>query len=257
MLRVRTLTARAVAGLGSAFFAVVFFGLIDLATVLRQDPDWHESYLLEAGWGVQFTLLVAVPLGALAVRPGRGLWVAQLVAVSVAMAGATLWSGYAWQVVPATAVVVLAAAVGQLAGHRPRAPQLDRALRWLAVLGAFGGGAFATRVLAEYPAADPDVTWGLDHHPMQAALGLAVPLVAAVAAAGVGGRAPGWRVPVWTLALAAAWVGAWSVVYPQVPGSAGTALGACAVAWGLAFAGVAEWRVRRTLPAAERAEAGH
>ncbi len=253
----RNVLARVVAGLGSVFFAVVFFGLVDLQTVLRHDPGWRESYLLETGWGVLFTLLVAVPLGALAARPHRGILLAQLVAVSVAIAAATLWSGYAPLLVPATVVVVLAAAVGQLAGHRPRGLPLDRALRWLAVLGAFGGGAFATRVLAEYPAAQPDVTWGLDHHPMQAALGLGVATVAAVAAAGVGGRAAGWRVPVWTLGAGAAWAGGWSVAYPDVPGSAGTVLGAGAFAWGLAFAGVAEWRVRRTVPAAQRVPTGH
>jgi hypothetical protein len=257
MLGVRIVTARFVAGVGSFFFAVLFFGLIDLSTVLLQDPDWRESYLLEAGWGALFTLLVAVPLGVLTARPGRGILLAQLVAVSVAIAAATLWAGYAPQLAPATGVVVLAAVIGQLAGHRFRGPQLDRALRWLTVLGAFGGGAFATRVLAEYPALEPDTTWGLDHHPMQAAVGLAVATVGAVAAAGVGGRTPGWRVPVWTVALAAVWIGGWSIVYPDLPGSAGTALGAGAVAWGAAFAGTAEWRVRRTLPAAERAATGH
>ena len=221
---------------------MLFFGLIDLQTVLLNDPDWRESYLLETGWGVLFTLLVAVPLGALAARPHRGILLAQLVAVSVAIAAATLWSGYAPLLAPATSVVVLAAVVGQLAGQRPRALPLDRALRWLAVLGAFGGGAFATRVLGEYPAVDPDLTWGLDHHPMQAALGLAVATVGAVAAAGVGGRAAGWRVPVWTLALATTWVGAWSVVHPDVPASAGTVLGAGAVAGWRRGVAAGRWR---------------
>lgn len=242
----RIVLARVVAGLGSVFFGALFFGLIDLTTVLINDPDWRESYLLETGWGVLFTLLVAVPFGALTVRPHHGVLLAQLVAVSVAIAAATLWSGYALLLVPATVVVVLAAAVGQLAGHRPRGLPLDRALRWMAVLGAFGGGAFASRVLAEYPAPQPDVTWGLDHHPMQAALGLAVATVGAVAAAGVGGLAAGWRVPVWTLAVGVCWVGGWSMVYPDLSGSMGSSLGLAAVAWAVAFAGVAEWRARRT-----------
>lgn len=242
----RIVLARVVAGLGSVFFGVLFFGLIDLATVLINDPGWRESYLLETGWGVLFTLLVAVPLGALAARPHLGILLAQLVAVSVAMAAATVWSGYAPQLAPATGVVVVAAAVGQLAGHRLRGLPLDRALRWLAVLGAFGGGAFASGVLAEYPAADPDLTWGLDHHPMQAALGLAVATVGAVAAAGVGGRVAGWRIPVWTLSVTVGCVGGWSVVYPELPGSAGRGLGLAAVVWAVAFAGLAEWRCRRT-----------
>jgi hypothetical protein len=254
---VRIIIARVVAGLGSVFFGVLFFGIIDLQTVLLNDPDWRESYLLETGWGVLFTLLVAVPFGALVARPHHGILLAQLVAVSVAIAAATLWSGYALLLVPATVVVVLAAAVGQLAGHRPRGLPLDRALRWMAVLGAFGGGAFAARVLAEYPAPHPDLTWGLDHHPMQAALGLAVATVGAVGAAGVGGRAAGWRVPVWTLAVGVGWVGGWSMVYPDLPGSMGSGLGLAALVWAAAFGGVAEWRARRTTVPADAAGIGH
>ena len=247
---VRITIARVVAALGSVLFAGVLFGLIDLATVLVNDPDWTGSYLLEAGWGALLSLLVAVPLAGLALRPRRGILVAQLVAVAVAMAVAAVWAGSTRQVVPATVVVVLAALVGQLAGHRLHPLPLDRALRWLAVLGAVGGGTFAARVLDGYPTPEPDITMGLDHHPMQAALGLAVATVGAVAAAGVGGRAAGWRLPVWTLAVAVGWVGAWSTVYPDVPGSAGGTLGAVAVAWAVAFAAVAEWRVRRTATAA-------
>jgi hypothetical protein len=243
---VRFLLARLLAALGAVFFALPFFGVVDLLVVLVNDPDWRTSYLLEAGWGVLFTVLVAAPFAGLAFRPERGLLVAQLVAVSVALAAATLWSAYAPALVPAVLVVVLATGVGQLAGIRPRAVPLDRWLRWIVVLGAVGGGAFATRVVGEYPAAEPDITWGIDHHPVQAAVGLALVAVAAVAAAGVGGRVAGWRVPVWTVALGAGWLGAWSIGYPDVPGSAGRDLGTAALAWAVLFAVTAEVRVRCT-----------
>jgi hypothetical protein len=243
---VRLRLARLLAGLGAVFFAVPFFGVVDLLVVLVNDPDWRASYLLEAGWGVLFTFLVAVPCAFLAVRPDRGLWVAQLVAVSVSLAVATLWTAYAPVLVPAVLVVALAAGVGQLAGVGPRPLPLDRWLRWIVVLGAVGAGAFATRVIGEYPAVDPDLTWGIDHHPVQAAAGLALVAVGAVAAAGVGGRVAGWRVPVWTVSVAAGWLGAWSAVHPGVPGSAGAGLGVTAVAWAVLFAATAEVRVRRT-----------
>ena len=240
--------ARIVAGVSALFWAVPFFGLVDLLVVLVNDPDWRESYLLETGWGVLFTLLVAAPLVAFTVRPavGGGIVVAQLLAVAVAMAAAALWTGYWAQLVPAAMVAGDAVLVGALAGVRYGAPPVDRALRLLVVAGAVLGGAFSAGLVDSYPSPRPDITLGLDHLPMQVSLGLTMITVGAVAAGAVGGRAAGWRVPVWTLAVAIGWVGGWSVVYPDVEGSMGRGLGAAAVAWAVAFAGVAEWRARRT-----------
>jgi hypothetical protein len=126
---------------------------------------------------------------------------------------------------------------------------VDRFLRVLVVAGAVVGGAYAAGLVDAHPMYRPDITNGLDHLPMQVTLGLVMITVGAVAAGAVGGRARGWRVPVWTLAPAVGWVGGWSVVYPDVPGSMDTGLGLAAVVWAGLFAGVAEWRTRRTTPA--------
>jgi hypothetical protein len=240
--------ARTVAGVSALFWAVPFFGLVDLLVVLVNDPDWRASYLLETGWGVLFAVLVAAPLAAFAVRPGlgAGVVVAQLLAVAVAVAAAALWTGYPVQLVPAALLAGDAVLVGALAGVRPVAPPVDRVLRLLVVAGAVIGGAFSAALVDHHPSARPDITLGLDHLPMQVSLGLAMITVGAVAAAAVGGRSRGWRLPVWTLAPGVAWLGGWSVVYPDLEGSMGRGLGAAAVAWAVVFLVTAEVRVRRT-----------
>lgn len=251
---------RIVAGVVALFWLVPFFGLIDLLVVVENDPEWHESYLLEAGWGALFTFLVAGPQVALAARRSvaPGVVVAELLAVAVAITGAVLWSGSMPLLVAAVLVAANALLLGAMSEVRRAFPPLDRALRILVVVGAALGGAFASGVLADHPMADPDITNGLDHLPMQAALGLAMATVGAVAAAAVGGRVPGWRVPVWTLVLAVGWVAGWSIVYPDLAGSMGSGLGTAAVVWAGLFAGVAEWRARRRTPAASgQAASGH
>jgi hypothetical protein len=72
-----------------------------------------------------------------------------------------------------------------------------------------------------------DITAGLDHWPMQAALALAIFAVAALAAC----RLSGWRVSAWTAAAAAAWMGAFSVAYPQAAGGLGATGGWAAIGW--------------------------
>jgi hypothetical protein len=245
---VHVTAARIVAAVTALFWALPMFGLIDLLVVVVNDPDWHASYLLETGWGVLFAVLVAAPLLVYVVRPalGAGVVVVQLLAISVAIAAAALWTGYLPQLVPALLVAGNGAALAVLARVRWAAPPIDAVLRILVVAGAVLGGAFAAASVDNHPMPDPDITMGLDHLPMQAALGLAVITVGAVAAGAVGGRAAGWRVPVWTLTLAVGWTGCWSVVYPDVPGSMDRGLGVAAVGWAVLFASAAEWRVRRT-----------
>lgn len=244
--------ARVVAGMTAALWAVGFFGIIDLLVVVAEDRDTTPFFMLEVGWGALVTFLIAVPLVALAVQPTQGVHLAQLLAVAVAVAAAAVWSGYLPQLVPAGLVAGNAVAIAALTGARFVGPPLDPWLRWLVVAGAVGGGAFAAMAVDNHPMTVPDITLGLDHLPMQAAIGLAVITVGMVATAGVGGRVPGWRVPVWTLAVTVGWVGYWSTVYPDLQGSLGWGLGWSAVAWSVAFVAVAESQARRTAPA-ERA----
>ena len=43
--------ARGLSAALAFFWAVLFFGIIDLTVVFDQLPDFYESYLLETGWG--------------------------------------------------------------------------------------------------------------------------------------------------------------------------------------------------------------
>ena len=67
-------------------------------------------------------------------------------------------------------------------------------------------------------------------------LALAVVLLALLVAS----RPPGWRVPLWSAALASAAFGVVSLLNPSAPGSVGTAWGVAAVIWSLALLVTAE-----------------
>jgi hypothetical protein len=61
--------ARAFAAVSALWWSVLFFGIIDLTVPFDQDPRFLDNFLLETGWGLLYTFLVAAPLLALALRP--------------------------------------------------------------------------------------------------------------------------------------------------------------------------------------------
>ena len=63
----------------AAFWAILFFGVIDLAVPVGKTPGFFDAYLLETGWGVLFTFLVAAPFLSLVVRPAMAMPVVQVV----------------------------------------------------------------------------------------------------------------------------------------------------------------------------------
>ena len=73
------------AALAAVVWGFFFFGLIDLAVVIVQDEQFYEMYLLDTGWGLLYTVLVAVPLVAFALRPRSPLLLNQLMAVAAAV----------------------------------------------------------------------------------------------------------------------------------------------------------------------------
>jgi hypothetical protein len=73
----------------------------------------------------------------------------------------------------------------------------------------------------------PDITNGVSHYPMQASLALAVVGVVALAAFTLG------RLPAFTAAFSAVWLGVESVVYPDLRASLGQTGGALTVGWGV------------------------
>lgn len=89
------------------------------------------------------------------------------------------------------------------------------------------------------PASDPHVEEL--HWATMAGWALSLILVGLVAAA----RTAGWRIVAWSVAASAAVVGLASIVFPDHPGSVGTAWGVLTMVGAALFAAVAEWEARR------------
>lgn len=239
--------ARAVAVVGAFGWGVVFFGVTDLLVPVLSDRDFYDSYLLETGWGLLFAVFVAAPLIALAARPHRTGPTAQLVAASVAVAVPAALTPAPAQLLPAVGLLATAGLQRRLAKrtiggdraiggdvHALRTrPGVLRSWALVTMAGIAAVPYAATMISAgragQYPV---DVTWGLDHWPMQAALAICFPAGATVAAL----RLPGWHVAAWTTVASAIWLGAMSFAYPQQAGSLGHAWGAACVAWGVILA---------------------
>ena len=241
--RPRRTAARTTAILAAVFWGFLWFGLIDLLVVVEQDAQFDEHYLLESGWGLLYLVLVTVPLVVLARRPGDPVALTQLAGVAVAVligaawgsARPQLWTGLGLAV---TAGLLAALGKGRLTPwSRPDLPLCMLALVGLPAAIEYGAP------LTDNTTDLGDITNGVSHDPMQASLGLA--LVGLVALAAVTRS----RLPSWTVAFSAIWLGVESIVYPDHRASLGTTGGAAAVVWGvLVVLGVeaARGRVRRT-----------
>lgn len=115
----------------------------------------------------------------------------------------------------------------------------DSALSVLALLGLPVAVAYGTPLIRNTNDVE-DITNGVSHYPMQASLALAV--VGLVALAAITRS----RLPAWTAAISALWLGVESVVYPDLRASLGTTGGALTAGWaGLVIAAVEVAR-RRT-----------
>lgn len=84
-----------------------------------------------------------------------------------------------------------------------------------------------------------DITNGVSHWPMQASLALAVVGLVAVTAVTRG------RLPAWTAALSALWLGVESVVYPDLQASLGAGDGILSAAWAVLVLAAVEVARRR------------
>ena len=247
-----TVAARAVAAGSALFWAVLFFGLIDLAVPIDRTPGFYEAYLLETGWGVLYTFLVGGAFVALVARPRMVLPVVQVVLVAVCLGVTALAAGSWVQLVPAVVLGANGYAVRASPGgptalpagwYRPR---LDLPVGVAAVVLVAPAVWFAADMVQGYREGRPpldDDTWGIDHWPTQAALALALAVLAVAVAAGVSARWSGTAVTAACVAVAAAWFGYWSAIYPDHAGSAGAAPGIALITWAGAFAGLVGWRL--------------
>ena len=249
-LRTRTpvlsAVTRILAVLAAAFWGVFFFGLIDLLVVPLQDEQFHEFYLLETGWGLLFTALVAAPLVAFAVSPRSYVFVLQLLAVAAAVLLGALVVPAPRQLVPGLVLAVTAALAWFGTGYRLqplRALGSRRPGTWLVALVALAmvaASAYAWHALSLARSAEPDeITRGLMHLPMQASFALALAASAAVSVLAASGSAYGWRASTLPPAAAAIWFGVVSIGYPDVVCSLGRAGGITCILWGAAFVAAA------------------
>lgn len=224
---IRHVAARVVASVSAVFWGFLWFGLIDLLVVVEQDAQFDEDYMFESGWGLLYLVLVAVPLVVLAMRPGEPVAIAQLVVVTLAVVVGALWRGSWPQLWNGLALGLTAGLLTWLGQGRPmqwRRP--DSVLSVLALIGllaAVGYGAPLIRNTTE----TEDITNGVSHWPMQASLALAIVGLVSLAAV------TGGRLPAWTAALSALWLGVESVFYPDLRASLGARGGILTVVWAL------------------------
>ena len=242
------------ASLFAVFWGYLFYGLIDLLVPLG-DPTFHQSLLLETGWGLVFVVLVAAPLVAAVVRPGAvlsvGLQQLFLVGGAVAVAAVIAASPRHLLITIGLLATVLVIARGHVRSL------LNPSHRWswpagaLVVAAAIPWFTYAQTATSAYRDERPpvDVTWVFDHWPIQAALPIALVLVAALAAS----FTPGWIVPTWCTGVCAAWIAVVSWFEPALPASLGRAWALTAFAWATAFIATmhitAHSRTRRTTTA--------
>lgn len=236
----RRLTLRLLAGLFAASWLVFpGFGLADLA--VTWDPDWPQ--VLEAGWGLFASAVVAAAFALVAVRPQAAR--AGVVQLAVAAAALAVSALAAWEAPLAFFAVGLAlqtAAVALLL-RRDRAPvRLGRRVvsTPLLALGAAGLVPWLVYALRMWEAnrderPDADRTMAVDHYSVQGALALAFAALPVVAAA-----RPDVRpfVPV-CAGLAAAYLGLVSLAWSDAAGGLSPVWSAAALAWGLGLLAVA------------------
>lgn len=218
------------------FWGWLFYGVQD-TLAFSMGPDYHDSVLLSAGWGLLFLVLVAGPLATAALRPGLGPTVAVVVlAEAAAVALGALLSASPQHVLVAAGLALTALApasprstVAALSALRPG----DLAPAALALAGAVPWVAYALTCAATARGGRTisDDTWGLDHWPVQAATPLALVLVAALAASTL----PGRRVAAWSAGATSALLGAFFWAYPEVVGSTARPWAVAAVLWGVAL----------------------
>jgi hypothetical protein len=237
------------------FWGGLFYGLIDLLVVIDQTPGFYDSYLLETGWGLLFTFMVAVPCIALAVRPGLVLPLIHIAVIGAAVA-VTAVASSAWaQLAPAIVLLVSAAFMADLSrGYvRPPAgwrwPRFDPLIALAVLVMTPAAVAYAVDMVVGYytqRAPTDDITMGLDHWPMQAALPLSVVLVGAAVAAGVRNGWTGTAVSAGGITVTVAWLGAVSVIYPDHAASLGATWGTAAIIWAVTFTAIVIQRLARS-----------
>ncbi len=245
----RVIALRSLAGLFALSWLVLpGFGLIDLS--VTWDSDWPQ--VLEAGWGLFFTVLVGVAFWLVAIRPRVSTpAVAQLFVAAGALTVSAVLAREP-RLLALSVAVALETAIVMRVPQRVRldrselASQVSKPLLLIASLGAVPWVVYAFRMcsLNRQERGDSDVTLGIDHYSVQGAVGLAIAALAVITAVWPGGR----RFVGCCTGVVSAYLGLVSFAWPDAAGGFGRAWSAAAIVWGIAFVALA---------LASPAEAGH
>lgn len=236
----RGIALRVLAGLFALSWLVLpGFGVIDLSVTWNR--EWPQ--VLEAGWGLFFTVLVGAAFGLVAVRPRLStpavvqLFVAAgVLAVSAIVAREPRLLAFSFAIALETAIVMWVPQRERLdAGGRR--PHVSRPLLLLASLGVVPWVVYALRMYAlnRQGRSDSDLTVGIDHYSVQGAVGLALAILAMLAAVWLDGR----RFVACCAGVVAAYLGLVSFAWPDAAGGFDRAWSAAAIAWGIALVAVA------------------
>jgi hypothetical protein len=218
------------------------FGLIDLA--VSWSSDW--PVVLEAGWGLFFTVLAGAAFVDVALRPHRALPVLVQVAVAAVVLGGSAVASAEWPLLPLAALllaetVLTTALARKLPGNDIRRPWTLPASPLLLALAAVGAVPWASYAVAMWRAdrADQpaDVSVGVDHYAVQGALAAALVVLSALAAGWPRGR----RFLGLGTGVAAAYLGLVSLAWPGSAGGLGPVWSAPALGWGVTVAALAAW----------------
>jgi hypothetical protein len=232
----------AVAAIAALLWGFFFFGLVDLLVRFVPFDDFYDYYLLETGWGVLYFILITVPLLSVAFVPTITSPVSQVTIAGVAVGLAALFTGVGIQLLPAGVLVLIALILTVLGGRRadrpllPERPHVRLASRIdiptlvLTVVATAPLIWFSVTMVSSaraglYP--NDDISAGFNHWPMQAALPLAILGGAGLTAL----HQVGWQVTAWTVTVGTAWMGIFSIAYPNHSGSFGLTGGSAAILW--------------------------
>ena len=231
--------ARALSCLFAASWLVVpGFGLIDLS--VTWNAEWPQ--VLEAGWGLFATVIVAAAFVRVAAWPRTATpGIAQLVVATVSLAVAALVATETKLLVLVALLGPQTAIVGALLGPAWRKDaELQRArsrssrlLLMVAAAGAVPWLSYALHMwtLNREDRSDGDVSLGIDHFSVQGALALALVLLPVSA----GLRADLRPFVAVCTSVAAAYLGLVSLAWPDAAGALGRPWSVAALAWGLAL----------------------
>jgi hypothetical protein len=239
------LGARVLAWVLALVSAVVFMGVIDLATLpgwVNQEFEWEVP--LEVSWGSLFTFFLAGGYVWVAVLPGRpepGLVQIAIASVALAFSAAAgadvrpLWVA----AVAALSALLLATMTQRSSGVGYSSWSVNGWQLALAAAGMFLWLPYIVEALeASRSGAVGDITNGIEHWPVQAATGAALILASVLLAVWESGRAL-LRV---TCCLSAAFIGMAQLAFPDRLGAMEGGL------WGI---GVILWAVLLALAPAE------